>query len=499
LPARAQIDRWLNLHDGGIAARGHMPDTLKRYNEPETQLQSVWTDGNARLALRCAASRPVSKPVFRKGEPMGDLHDGESIEMKGSGSAPYILKNVGGVYSCTCPAWRNQSLAIEKRSCKHLRKLRGDAAEEARIGAAVPPLPKEDSENVQAPPLLLAERWDGVANLAGWWMSEKLDGVRAYWTGKLFLSRQGNPLHAPDWFCAGLSGEPLDGEFWIDRKKFQRTVGIVRRQDKSELWKEVRFRMFDAPQSGDTFEERLHTIGRILQKNQPANALAHEHNPCADLDHLRRELARVEALGGEGLMLRQPGSKYEVGRSTTLLKIKSFHDAEARVVGHEPGAGRHKGRLGALLAEMADGTKFSVGTGFSDAERINPPPIGTMITFRYQELTDRGVPRFPSYVGIRLDGAAPPGPEGQTFQSVATKREIALPNAATKRRFEFVGSSSDKFWEIEVAGTDVTVRFGRCGTNGQTNANTFSDDSGAKKRADKLVEEKLGKGYVEVS
>ena len=69
---------------------------------------------------------------------MPDLKDGESIEMQGSGSKPYVLKNVGGVYSCTCPAWRNQSLAIERRTCKHLRKLRGDATEEARIGGAVP-------------------------------------------------------------------------------------------------------------------------------------------------------------------------------------------------------------------------------------------------------------------------------------------------------------------------------------------------------------------------
>src|ERR1700704_4007112 len=113
---------------------------------------------------------------------MGDLNDGESVEMKGSGAKPYVLKNVGGVYSCTCPAWRNQSVAIERRTCKHLRKLRGDAAEEARIGTAVPAVPKATSA-VNAPPLLLAESWDGSTDPAGWWLSEKLDGVRAYWDG----------------------------------------------------------------------------------------------------------------------------------------------------------------------------------------------------------------------------------------------------------------------------------------------------------------------------
>jgi len=119
-------------------------------------------------------------------------------------------------------------------------------------------------------------------------------------------------------------------------------------------------------------------------------------------------LARLEALGGEGLMLRRAGSRYEGGRSTTLLKVKSFHDAEARVLQHQEGSGRHKGRLGALLVEMANGTRFAVGTGFSDAERENPPAVGSLITFRYQELSDGGVPRFPSYVGLRED--TPPAP-----------------------------------------------------------------------------------------
>jgi DNA ligase 1 len=312
----------------------------------------------------------------------------------------------------------------------------------------------------------------------------------------MFLSRQGNQYLAPDWFCAGLPAEPLDGEFWIDRKKFQRTVGIVRRQDKNDLWKEVRFRVFDAPEASDAFEKRMQTIVRIIEKNRPAYALAHEQELCTDLDHLRRELARVEALGGEGLMLRQPGSKYAAGRSSTLLKIKTFFDAEAHVLGHEAGKGRHKGRLGALLVVLADGTKFSVGTGFSDAERDRPPPVGSTITFRYQELTDHGVPRFPSYVGVRGDA-----PAAKVFTPVKPKAAAPLtpitPSSAGKRRFEFADGSSDKFWEIDIAGAAVTVRYGRTGTNGQTNTKTFSDEVAAAKHADKLIAEKTEKGYQE--
>src|SRR6478609_6127895 len=122
---------------------------------------------------------------------MPDLADGESVEMKGSGAKPYELKNTGGVYSCTCPAWRNQSIAIEKRTCKHLKKLRGEAAEVERVGAAVAPAPQSETDKSDqtakiGPPLLLAENWDDSRNYRGWWMSEKLDGVRAYWTGTQF-------------------------------------------------------------------------------------------------------------------------------------------------------------------------------------------------------------------------------------------------------------------------------------------------------------------------
>src|SRR6266404_6130234 len=208
---------------------------------------------------------------------MPDLQDGQTFEMQGSGAKPYILKNTGGVYSCSCPAWRNQSLGIERRTCKHLRKLRGDAAEEARLGGAVPQRPAkaraggegDEPEESAGPPLLLAESWDNAADLSDWWMSEKLDGVRAYWDGRQFLSRLGNLYHAPAWFIEGFPQVPLDGELWLDRKKFQRTVSIVRRQDKSGLWNEVRFLVFDAPAATGIFEDRLGFLKDALAKGNP--------------------------------------------------------------------------------------------------------------------------------------------------------------------------------------------------------------------------------------
>lgn len=438
---------------------------------------------------------------------MPDLQDGQTFEMQGSGAKPYILKNTGGVYSCSCPAWRNQSLSIERRTCKHLRKMRGDAAEAARLGGALPQrrttaVGDTDEDAPRAPGLLLAESWDNAADLTGWWMSEKLDGVRAYWDGRQFLSRQGNRYHAPAWFIEGLPNAPLDGELWIDRKKFQRTVSIVRRQDKNDLWNEVKFLVFDAPAASGGFEDRLGFLREALAQGAAKFARQHAHERCKNLAALRAELARIESLGGEGLMLRQPNSKYVAGRSSTLLKVKTFHDAEAVVVGHQAGAGRHKGRLGALLVRLPEGTDFAIGTGFSDRERENPPAIGATVTFRYQELSEAGVPRFPSWVGVHPDAAAQnpkpaPAPKPQTRVPVAIVGRAGV--AAKPRYFEFVGGNSSKFWEVSRSGDTLTTRWGRIGSKGQSKTKTFADEQAVADAMSVLLEEKTDEGYVEKS
>jgi len=248
-------------------------------------------------------------------------------------------------------------------------------------------------------------------------------------------------------------------------------------------------------------------------------------------------------------MVRQPGSKYVNGRSTTLLKIKRFFDAEARVLRHVPGSGKHSGRIGALEVELPDKTRFSVGTGFSDKERENPPAIGSIITFRYQELSKDGVPRFPSYVGIRHDFAwpgegaktvsdearsaiNPVNPKGSdvsaqskpapapsvakpatklppsaapkpadvpaALQGAAQASVASAQGAGSKRRFEFAEGGSSKFWELEMAGTSFTVTFGRIGSVGKTLLKSFDSDAAATAAAAKLVAEKVGKGYREV-
>jgi DNA ligase 1 len=305
---------------------------------------------------------------------MPDLQEGQVVEIQGSAAKPYLLKNVAGVYSCTCPAWRNQSLSIDRRTCKHLRQFRGVDAERQRLGELSLPAAKQASSHSKPTPpaLLLAETWTPDANIKGWWHSEKLDGVRAYWDGQRFLSRRGNQFYAPAWFIEKLPQVPLDGELWLARKSFQRTVSIVRRQDAGDLWRSVQFVVFDAPSCEGVFETRLAHIRDCFASQKPQFAQVLDQQRCRNSSQLERELARVLALGGEGLMLRQPHSLYEPRRSQTLLKVKQFQDAEARVIGHQPGTGRHKRRLGALLVILSDGTEFAVGTGFTDARRESP-------------------------------------------------------------------------------------------------------------------------------
>ena len=262
--------------------------------------------------------------------------------------------------------------------------------------------------------VLLAHSWDGMQDVSGWHMSEKLDGVRAYWDGENFRSRLGNVFATPEWFRAGMPKTHLDGELWMGRGRFQETSGHVRRMDRGPQWSSITYQVFDAPTIPGDFETRYRELRQLAL---PSHCKVLEHAECPDIETLKTVLAEVEAQGGEGLMLRQPGSEYVRGRSTTLLKVKRFYDTEAVVTDTQPGKGRHKGAVGALVVRVPQditlrvgkktctlrrSTQFEVGTGLSDAQR-RPGVIraGAVITVRFQELSNEGVPRFPSLVDVR--------------------------------------------------------------------------------------------------
>lgn len=257
--------------------------------------------------------------------------------------------------------------------------------------------------------VLLAKPYKPEIDPFGWWMSEKLDGIRATWDGNVLRTRNGNGLYAPQWFFIGMPhipnaglGHMLDGELWAGRGQFQKAVSIVRSSNIDKGWRNITYMVFDIIGTGDVFEDRQRQLDRLFPHGRTITTDVVKQCRCTSRDHLKQFVDDVIKNGGEGAMLRQPHSKYEFKRSSTLLKVKRFHDCEALVVDAVPGKGKHKGRMGALKCCLKPGYfYFEVGTGFSDAERENPPKKGDVITVRYQELTDGGIPRFPVFVSKR--------------------------------------------------------------------------------------------------
>jgi DNA ligase 1 len=254
--------------------------------------------------------------------------------------------------------------------------------------------------------IALAKPWALGADVVGWLMSEKLDGMRALYIGGALYSRAGNRVYAPDWFLARLpQGVVLDGELFMGRRRFQDVISVCRSQKEKAGWAEVRFVVFDAPEAGGGIAERLSVARESIEVAGGGGGSCEvlEHVICRGNEHVIEELARIEGLGGEGVMLRHARNAYASGRVADLLKVKSFSDDEAVVVTHEAGLGKHGGRMGSLLCRNRAGKMFRVGTGFKDCERDDPPPVGAVVTFKFFELTRAGIPRFPVFVRIRPD------------------------------------------------------------------------------------------------
>ena len=268
--------------------------------------------------------------------------------------------------------------------------------------APLPVIAKDAAE----PDLLLAKVYKQTTDIDQYWASEKYDGVRAYWDGNRFLSRQGNVYHAPQWFTEGFPERALDGELWIARNTFEQLISTVKKDDPiDEEWQQVRFMVFELPDSPGTFSDRLLALKTLLEPIENKYIKQAKHYRIASHSALMTQLDEVVANGSEGLMLHHQDAHYKTGRSNDLLKVKKYADAEAIVIGHTPGKGKYLGMLGALLLEMPDGTRFRVGSGFSDLERQSPPPIGSEVTYKFFGKTKKGKPRFASFLKVREDSA----------------------------------------------------------------------------------------------
>ncbi|MBG9992059.1 MULTISPECIES: DNA ligase [Pseudoalteromonas] len=254
------------------------------------------------------------------------------------------------------------------------------------------------------PSVLLAKVYDETKHydVSKYLVSEKYDGVRAVWTGTQFVTRKGNIINAPSWFTAPLPNVWLDGELWTKREHFSALSGIVRtKTPNNHDWQTITYKVFDMPDKTLPFSIRYKNYNELITSlNSPHISVVVQYS-FTNNEQLTEYFENITKQGGEGVMLHLASAKHSNGRSSALLKLKPYLDAEAIVIAHLPGKGKYQGMLGALRVKTAQGQVFSIGTGFNDAERATPPEIGSAVTYRYHGLTKNGLPRFASFLRVR--------------------------------------------------------------------------------------------------
>ena len=261
-----------------------------------------------------------------------------------------------------------------------------------------------DNTKTSSPSFLLANVLGSDVDVTQYLVSEKYDGVRALWDGKNLFFRSGNIVNAPEWFKAKLPKQKLDGELWLGRERFEELSGMVKKSPPNDdEWRQLSYMIFELPDEPETYAGRYKKIVDLIKHINWPQLKAVEQVRIADRASLQQKMDTLVKQGGEGLMLHLADAPYITGRSDVLLKLKPAMDTEAKVIGHIAGKGKYTGMLGALEMQTPQGKRFRIGTGFSDALRKNPPAIGSIITYKYNGLTKKGVPRFASYLRVRQE------------------------------------------------------------------------------------------------
>ena len=245
------------------------------------------------------------------------------------------------------------------------------------------------------PKLFLLNNYTQDTNVTSWYMSEKLDGVRAYWDGKKLISRNGKIFNPPTFFIKDFPNHKLDGELWTKRVDFSNISSIVNTKKTNNRWQNLTYNIFEVPNAKGNLIERLHVAKetkyiKIIKQIKVKNK-----------EHLKKFLKSVENKGGEGVVVRDGSLSYYTGRDKNALKVKSYVDEECTVVKHNKGKGKYKDKLGSLSCLMQNGLTIKIGTGFNDVQRKKPPKINAIITFKYYGLTSKGKPRFPVFLHVR--------------------------------------------------------------------------------------------------
>jgi len=259
----------------------------------------------------------------------------------------------------------------------------------------------------QKPDLFLLKTYKNQQDVTAWVMSEKLDGVRAYWDGKQLISRGGNVFNAPEWFVQSFPPFELDGELWTKRSDFENIVSIVRQQQPDERWSQISYRVFEVPKQPGGLLERLAVLRDYLKStaDEPVYLSIISQLKIKNQEHLSEFFQQIVDQGGEGVVVRNPDAAYQTGRLNNAQKLKPYQDEECEVTGYQSGRGKYQGLVGALRCRLKNQTIIRIGSGLTELQRKHPPEIGSVITFKYYGLTGKGLPRFPIFLRLRLPEA----------------------------------------------------------------------------------------------
>ncbi len=232
----------------------------------------------------------------------------------------------------------------------------------------------------------------------GWAMSEKLDGIRAYWDGKNLLSKNSNQIHAPKWFISQLPPFEIDGELWTKRADFENIQNIVLDKNPSKKWEEITYNIFEVPNQKGDFFQRLNVLEKWLLENNSKNIKIIPQTICKNKNHLNEYLDTLVSKNAEGIIIKNPKIDYFVGRSSNVLKVKKFYDSEGLVIGHNY---NEKNEFKSLKIKLENGVIFNLGGGFSNLQRKTPPKLNDIVTFKYYDFTKYGKPKFASFLRVR--------------------------------------------------------------------------------------------------
>lgn len=263
--------------------------------------------------------------------------------------------------------------------------------------------------------LLLLSKFDKdffeKENLNEYLMSEKLDGVRGIWNGHTLTTRKNYIIKTPEFFTKDFPPFMLDGELWIKRNDFDTISSLIRKNSIDEdIWKQVSYNVFDVPQACEDFhikecnlENRLMVLKQYLQRNPQTYIKIIPQISVENKEKLENFYQQIIKNKGEGIVIRKNDTPYERKRSIYAMKLKPYEDAECEIIGYTQGKGKYKGKIGAVLCKMLDNKAqiIKIGSGLKDKDRKNPPPIGTIITYKFNGLTKNKLPRFPVFLRIR--------------------------------------------------------------------------------------------------